>query len=127
MKNRWYKYLCLCIVVLASIRWSANTDSAATESQSEEFRTEYNTYTYESPISDLAICRPRQISAVVVFRQYTTGKRQHNTHRNSYDYIKSGKLINSEIINSTLTSNLISYSSFTKPASRLAALGKLII
>ena len=37
------------------------------------------------------------------------------------------KNFNNEIINSTLTSNLIASSSFTRPASRLAALGKLII
>lgn len=127
MKSRVLRYLCLFMVAVATMNCSADNSTEITEVLSNTLNTEYSAFLYEAPISDLTICRPRQLSVVFAHRHYTSSKRQNSSHRNNCDFIKSGKVINTEIINFTLTSNLIVYSSFTKPASRLAALGKLII
>lgn len=127
MMSRALRYLCLFIVAIATINCSAESDSAITQTLANLPDTSISTYQFEFPLSELAICTSRQLPTTAPYRYYNSGKRQNSGHRNNYDFVKSGKIINNEIINSTLTSNLIASSSFTRPASRLAALGKLII
>lgn len=127
MMSRVLRYMCLFIVAVATINCSAESDSAIAQTLTNLPDTSLSTYQFESPLSELAVCTSRQLQTTATHRHYNSGKRQNSSNRNNYDFVKSGKIFNNEIINSTLTSNLIASSSFTRPASRLAALGKLII
>ncbi len=127
MVKGFLRYISLLVVAAAWAGCLGESDSAVEECRSDNFVAELSVYTFESPISGVALLTPRQLSVATVYRTYTISKRQHNSHRNGCDFVKSGKVINSDIINSTLANSITGHTSSAIAANRLAVLGRLII
>ena len=72
------------------------------------------------------LCLPRQITGCTNTNVQNTARRTTSVQRNSLEFAKAGKIINSGI--KYLTTNIILFrSALYEPASRLSALGRLII
>ena len=72
------------------------------------------------------LCLPRQITGGTNTNVQNTARRTTNVQRNSLEFAKAGKIINAGI--KYLTTNIIIFrSALYEPASRLSALGRLII
>jgi hypothetical protein len=72
------------------------------------------------------LCLPRQITGGTNTNVQNTARRTTSVQRNSLEFAKAGKIINAGI--KYLTTNIILFrSALYEPASRLSALGRLII
>ena len=72
------------------------------------------------------LCLPRQITGCTNTNVQNTARRTTSVQRNSLEFAKAGKIINTGI--KYLTTNIILFrSALYEPASRLSALGRLII
>ena len=72
------------------------------------------------------LCLPRQITSGTTTNVQNAARRTTNVQRSSLEFAKAGKIINAGI--KYLTTNIILYrSALYEPASRLSALGRLII
>ena len=72
------------------------------------------------------LCLPRQITSGTSTNVQNTARRTTSVQRNSLEFAKAGKIINTGI--KYLTTNIILFrSALYEPASRLSALGRLII
>ena len=72
------------------------------------------------------LCLPRQITGGTNTNVQNTARRTTSVQRNSLEFAKAGKIINTGI--RYLTTNIILFrSALYEPASRLSALGRLII
>ena len=72
------------------------------------------------------LCLPRQITSGTTTNVQNAARRTTNVQRSSLEFAKAGKIINAGI--KYLTRNIIIFqSALYEPASRLSALGRLII
>lgn len=72
------------------------------------------------------LCLPRQITSGTNTNVQNAVRRTNSTQRSSLEFAKAGKIINTGI--KYLTTNIILFrSALYEPASRLSALGRLII
>ena len=72
------------------------------------------------------LCLPRQITSGTTTNVQNAARRTTNVQRSSLEFAKAGKIINAGI--KYLTTNIILFrSALYEPASRLSALGRLII
>ncbi len=72
------------------------------------------------------LCLPRQITSGTTTNVQNAARRTTNVQRSSLEFAKAGKIINAGIKH--LTRNIIIFqSALYEPASRLSALGRLII
>lgn len=72
------------------------------------------------------LCLPRQITSGTTTNVQNAARRTTNVQRSSLEFAKSGKVINAGIKYLTI-STIIFQSALYEPASRLSALGRLII
>jgi hypothetical protein len=87
-----------------------------------ELASSYSTSLFESDV----LVHPN-LTSHQAFRLQTTNKRPSNTYKNSLEFVKLGKRINTGVINLIQKKSLTSHSSFIKPYHRMICLGKLII
>ena len=128
VKNLLRHFIPVVLVAIAFIIGSGNrTDSVALECIANTLTTETECCNLESPVSQLDLLFPRQISGTNIPRLQNATKRTSNTHRNNLEFVKAGKVINAGIISSIQKESLNIHISFIKPACRLISLGKLII
>lgn len=121
------KYLIIIIIAFAFIDGIGKSDSAMAENSIEDLTTEFVTSDTDFSIFDSALHNSRQISSVSVPNLKTASQRVNNTHKNSFTFVKAGKILNAGIINSLYNNSLIHYSIFTKTIHRLISFGRLII
>ena len=126
MKN-FIKYLILIIIAFAFIDGIEKSDSAMAENSIEDLTTEFVTTDTDFSIFNSALHCSRQISSVSVPNLKTASQRVNNTHKNSFTFVKAGKILNTGIINSLYNNPLTHYSTFTKTTHRLISFGRLII
>ncbi len=83
---------------------------------------------YFDDISETSIfCNLRQAVRAASMRQLSSLRRTNNAHRNNFEFTKSGKVINSSVINFIQKESLIAYVSFIGLVHRFIRLGKLVI
>ena len=124
--KRWLKYL-LPLVVL-TLFWNCKDDSISTSPDKASIVHAISETVCDNVIyaSDSELCLPRQISHASPSRIQTTSRRTTSHCRVNIEFAKAGKIINPGI--KYLTINTIIFrSALYEPASRLSALGRLII
>ena len=127
-KYRWkiLKYL-LPLLVVAAI--CGGTGERVADIQ-EDFMSEasLDAVGCQNSISETEsdLCLPRQITSGTTTNVQNAARRTTNVQRSSLEFAKAGKIINAGI--KYLTRNIIIFqSALYEPASRLSALGRLII
>lgn len=121
--KRWLKYLLpLAAVVLFWNSMSSDTENAA-----------IGMHTHEAsiglPVSvcDSELCLHIQDDISYFYRVQSSARRIVGMYKNSFTFVRSGKLINVSICYLCLKKSLVLHSSVLRPSDRLLNLGKLII
>ena len=131
--KKWLKYLLVSIVALAFYNGAGEyfvAERCASEAIENTSGIE-NVYTsavctnLSSPDSDF--CPARQISSVTAPRLQSNGRRHESTSRQNFEFVKSGKIINSGIRYVLQKQSILSHSTLIEPASRLVCLCRFII
>ena len=97
------------------------------ENSIEDLTTEFVTAHTDFSIFDSALLFLRQVSTVNYSTTQNSSQRANNGHRQSYTFVKAGKILNIGVINSIHNNSQTFYSYLTKPIHRLISFGKLII
>ena len=128
MKNL-LKYLVPIIMAIAFIDGLCPLDSTSLNGDMEDFSSEVESLYYGNCISSSKpdISLTRQISATNGLRLQTTCKRSNISPKNSSEFVKEGKTVNSCIRYSSQEKSIITCASYIKPSVRLVTLCKLII
>ena len=126
--KRIAKYLTLLLLVVIATLSNANeAESMATNGQPTEVVTAFST-TSITPTTDSGNISSISHSVAPHTIQLTgTTKRTNNAHKHNFEFIATGKAINSSIENCIFKKSSTINTSFTKPEHRLIRLGKLII
>lgn len=130
--KKWLKYLLVSIIALAFY------DSAGEFFDSPSLHGEYTSSICSTTISnpETDICAPRQESSVTAPRPasnvsssriQSNGRRYESNHRQNFEFVKSGKTINSGIRYVLQKQSIFNHSSLIEPASRLVCLCRFII
>lgn len=123
--KRVLKYLILFIVAVAFFEAPDRVDISEHCVQDKMIENvEISTFLSET---DHDFCLPRQVSSSGLARLQSNTRRNDNIQRQSFEFVKSGKAINPNIIYFVQKITINTYSSLTDPAHLLACLGKLII
>ena len=127
MNNLLKYFISLIIVFIAFIGYTNSSnhtvDDNCNYNQTSDVISHYTDFSTAN--SDLLL--PCKTSPTNVLRPQNASKRNCNTHKNNFEFIKAGKVINIGIRNFCQNNSLKVHSSFTKPANMLISLGKLII
>ncbi len=126
MKN-FIKYLILIIIAFAFFGGTNESDSVNEENSIEDLTTEFVTAHIDFSIFDSALHSSRQVSLVSYSATQNLSQRANNGHKQSFAFVKAGKILNAGVINSIYNNSQIYYSYLTKPTQRLISFGKLII
>ena len=135
MKN-WLKYLLVSIVALAFYNGAGehNVVLKATSAVNEELISSIAGATFSTPKSDIfaprpgsSVTAPRPISSVSSPRLQSNGRRHESSSRQNFEFVKSGKTINSAIRYVLQKQSILSHSTLIEPASRLVCLCRFII
>ena len=123
------KYIFLIILVVAAFVGGAN-ESCLSNSQGRTDATSCDVeqcyFKSSSLYSD--ICLPEQTSGITLLHvQATPAKKVCNAHKNNFEFVKFGKVVNAGIRSIIQKQSLNILCSFAKPAHKLISLGKLII
>lgn len=123
--GKYLKYLLPLIMALAFWNCTDDSESTAAGKASEAiFLNEPECHSdISEPESKLFI--PRKVS----FAHRTQGavRRTSGAQRNSFEFVKSGRIINADIRYFVQKKSIIIHSSLTEPGNRLLCLGRLII
>lgn len=122
------KYL-IAIIFIAIVFVSCGKDL---DLESKENPTETSTSELISPYLnssniDFDICFQRHFSSTTAFRVQSAAKRTNNANKNNLEFVKVGKIINTNILNLIHKKSLQQNISFIKPFHRMICLGKLVI
>ncbi len=121
------KYLILIIIAFAFIDGMSKSDSAIVENSIKDLTTEFVTPDTNFSIFDSALHTSRQVSPVNYSTIQNSSQRANNGHKQTYTFVKAGKILNTGTINSIHNNSQTLYSYLTKPIHRLISFGKLII
>ncbi len=124
---RLLKYLFLAVVTV--LFWSCADCPVSTVSEEGLMAMSFSEKEYNANISvpDSQLCLPRQVTYSNVHRVQNSTRRTNGTHRNNFEFIKSGKEINADLIYLIQRKSIIIHSSLIRPSNRLLYLGQLII
>ncbi len=129
IKNILKYFIPFVIVAITFIISGAErSDFINQESQADISYSDINVhyYDYDTPNADLNL--PRQISGTSnIPRTLNVAKRTSNWHKNNFEFVKSGKVVNVCICNFDKKESLSYHLRFVKSASWLISLGKLVI
>ena len=126
MRN-FIKYLIPIIIAFAFIDGMGKSDSAIVENSIKDLTTEFVTTDTDFSIFDSALHSSRQVSPVNTSTLQNTTQRANNGQKQTYTFVKAGKILNTGVINSIHNNSQTLYSYLTKPIHRLISFGKLII
>lgn len=117
-------------IILVAITFMGGTDesgSQATKNPAGNAIAGTASYASDSWVSDVYLYLTQQTPGANMFRVPGTSQRTKTAHKNPFEFIKAGKIIQTGICNFIHKESLTVHSSFIKPAHRLISLGKLII
>ena len=119
------------LIVLAAVALSGcTTRSGSTTIENQTLTSHYDIdaqyFDIDAPNVDLSL--PRQVSGISnIHRVPNLLKRTNSWHKNNFEFVKSGKVVNVSISNFIQKDSLSNLHRFVKSASWLISLGKLII
>ena len=119
------------LIVLATVALSSCTtrsDSTTIENQTLVSHSDIDVHYFHLDTPNVDQNLPRQISGISnIHRVPNVVKRSGNWHKNNFEFVKSGKVVNVSISNFIQKEFLSNLHRFAKSASWLISLGKLII
>lgn len=119
------------LIVLATVALSSCTsrsDSTTIENQTLVSHSDIDVHYFHLDTPKVDLNLPRQISGISnIHRVPNVVKRSGNWHKNNFEFVKSGKVVNVSISNFIQKESLSNLHRFAKSASWLISLGKLII
>lgn len=122
------KYLIAIIfIAIAFVSCSKESDLETKENPISSATTELVSEYLSSSCSDSDIYFQRQVYSTTAFRVQSTEKRTSNANKNNLEFVKVGKIINTNILNLIHKESLYQHISFIKPFHRMICLGKLVI
>lgn len=128
--RRILKYIYLIIVVLVAFVRATTNEPCLSDREPQTDTSSHNVELcyFESTPSCSNICLPQHTSGVTLLHvQGTPIKRVCNAHKNNFEFVKFGKVVNAGIRSTIQKQSSNIFRSFTKPAHKLISLGKLII
>ena len=121
-------FILLIFATVALVGCTVETDSQVVENQANISCPNIDVQCFDIDTPDLDLNLPRQISGLSnVYRVPNVVKRTNSWHKNNFEFVKSGKVVNVGISNFIQKESLSYLHRFAKSASWLIALGKLII
>ena len=135
MKN-WLKYLLVSIVAQAlyHVAGDFHVVAKATSTSNNELISSIAGSTFSTPDTDIcaprpesSVTAPRPASNVSSSRLQSNGRRHESSSRQNFEFVKSGKTINSGIRYVLQKQSIFSHSTLIEPASRLVCLCRFLI
>ena len=130
--KKWLKYLLVSIVALAF--YNGAGEFFDSPSLYGEYTSSISSTTISNPETDIcaprpesSVTAPRPASNVSSSRIQSNGRRHESSHRQNFEFVKSGKTINSGIRYVLQKQSIFNHSSLIEPASRLVCLCRFII
>lgn len=121
------KYVIPVLVALAFVGYGDRASCADSAASDFEMALSEAAVSYDISESEPEPCLPRQITPSVNVVSHSTARRIDNSHRHSFEFIKSGKVINAYVGYFIQNPSIVLFSSLTEPAKRLICLGRLVI
>ena len=119
------------LIVLATVALSGCTtkpDSIIVENRADISYSNIGVQYFDIDAPDIDLSLPRQVSGISnIHRVPNLLKRTNSWHKNNFEFVKSGKVVNVSISNFIQKESLSNLHRFAKSASWLISLGKLII
>ena len=119
------------LIVLATVALSGCTtkpDSIIVENRADISYSNIGVQYFDIDTPDIDLSLPRQVSGISnIHRVPNLLKRTNSWHKNNFEFVKSGKVVNVSISNFIQKESLSNLHRFAKSASWLISLGKLII
>lgn len=125
--RKWLKYLISLMFVVAFWNCKDSLLSTAPETTSKAQAISEAVCDNIISSSESELCLPRQISYASPYRAQSTARRTTGYSRASFEFAKSGKIINAGLRYLTQRKSILTHSSLIEPAHKLLYLGKLII
>ena len=121
-------FILLIFATVALSGCNTKSDSIIVENRADISYTNIGVQYFDIDTPDIDLNLPRQISGISnIHRVPNVVKRSGNWHKNNFEFVKSGKVVNVSISNFIQKESLSNLHRFAKSASWLISLGKLII
>ena len=121
-------FILLIFATVALVGCTVETDSQVVENRADISYSNIGVQYFDIDTPDIDLNLPRQISGISnVHRVQNVVKRTNSWHKNNFEFVKSGKVVNVGISNFIQKESLSYLHRFVKSASWLITLGKLII
>lgn len=120
----------LITIILAALAFagcSKDSDLKTKENPMDNTPTELVSTYLSLSCLDSDIYFQRQISSTTALRVQNATKRTSNANKNNLEFVKVGKIINTNILNLIHKKSLHQNISFIRPFHRMICLGKLVI
>lgn len=127
MCNLQRYFILIIFFAVAFLCVAENTDCTISECQTLTLPSDGETQYVDNSSFCSEYYLPSLTIGVNAFRPHPTAKRTGSEHKNNYEFVKAGKVINVGICNFVQRKPLNFLSIFIKSAYRLSCLGKLII
>lgn len=120
-------FIVILLTTIAIVGCAKESDPSNIKSQTNVFSSEIKVHYLESSISNIDLHLPSQYSSISNnVRAHNTVKRTCNGHKNNFEFVKGGKVIN-VCISNFIQRTFKHQHRFVKSASWLISLGKLVI
>lgn len=121
-------FILLIFATVALVGCTVETDSQAVENQTNISCPNIDVQYFDLDAPNVDLSLPRQISGISnIHRVPNVVKRTTSWHRNNFEFVKSGKVVNVCICDFIQKESLSYHHRFVKSTSWLISLGKLII
>lgn len=121
---------CLITIILVAIAFvscSNESDLKTINNPTANLTTELESASYDVSSLDSDFYFHSRVVSFTAFRLQNLTQRTTNFCKNNVEFIKTGKIFNTNIINLIQKKSYIKHSSFIKPTHRMIGLGKLVI
>ena len=129
--KRWLKYILFSIIALAFYNSASglpfDKDSEYEVQNINYILSEYIVHNTSISSQDTDFCPPRPVSTFSAPRLQSNGRRHDNSARQNFEFVKSGKTINSGIAYIVQEQSIFSHSTLIETSRRLVCLCRLII
>lgn len=121
-------FILIVLAAIALVACATKSDSTTVESQALVSHSDIDVCYFDIDSPNLDLSLPRQISGISnIHRVPNVVKRTTSWHRNNFEFVKSGKVVNVCICDFIQKESLSYHHRFVKSTSWLISLGKLII
>lgn len=121
-------FILIVLATVALYSCTTRSDSTTIENQTLVSHSDIDVHYFHLDTPNVDLNLPRQISGISnIHRVPNVVKRSGNWHKNNFEFVKSGKVVNVSISNFIQKESLSNLHRFAKSASWLISLGKLII